>query len=174
MSVKRDLETEAAAAAVLVANMRDVLADDEQAERDAIEGETGLFEALSAAGERILEIEAFETAIDGRIAALRTRKDRYARQGESLRSAVQSAMAMAGLKTSEFEHVTLTRKALGASVEVVEEADIPSQFFKMPPPPAPKLDRMGLLKALKDCRDGESIPGARLVTGRETVQIKAI
>lgn len=172
MSTIHRLTIEAEAARSLLANMRAVLEGDEQATQDTIEGETNLLEALAVAGERVLECQAFAAALKERISEMQSRKDRYERQAEMLRAAILSAMGTAEMKKCEREHVTITRKAVAPSVDVIEAADIPTQFYVPQPPPPPKLDKAGLLRALKDLRDGETIPGARLATGRETVQIK--
>jgi len=170
--IARDLAREAEAARALLFNIRDVIADDEAFADDAIEGETNLHDALAEAGERVLQCEAYAEAMKGRIAKLKARQDRWETQAELLRAAMLSAMATAGMKKLEREHVTVTRKPIAPSVDVFEAADVPTQFYQPQPPPPPKLDKAGLLRALKDLREGETIPGARLVTNRETVQIK--
>lgn len=50
------------------------------------------------------------------------------------------------------------------SVDVVSAADVPGYFYIQPAPPptpAPRLDKKALLEVLKE---GESVPGCRLVT----------
>ena len=63
MHPARKIEIEAAAARSLLNAIAETIADDDQAKMDAIEGETGLLEAIDAALDRIREMEAHRAAI---------------------------------------------------------------------------------------------------------------
>lgn len=167
MNLHRKLDVEAEAAKALLANIRDVIGDDEQAAADAIEGETNLREIISEAIERITELEAFEKAIKDREKALKERRDRFARQAELLRTAVLLAMETAGIKKLEFDHATVSQRPTPPSVTVTDEADIPSRFWV---PQDPKLDKKALLDALKA---GVDVPGAELSNGGLTLSIRS-
>jgi hypothetical protein len=166
LSLDRKLSIEAEAARALLANIRDVVKDDEDAAADAIEGETNLIEAITATVERLLLVESFEKAIDETIKKLQARKDRFANQGDLYRAALASAMGAAELKKVELACATLSRKPTPAKVVITEEADIPSAFWK---PQPPRLDKKAVLDALKD---KQAVPGATLSNGGETLAIR--
>jgi hypothetical protein len=160
------LHKETEAAKVLLATYRDILADDDQAKMDMVEGETNIQEAIRAGLVRLAEIRAMGVGIDDMIDRLKSRRERLAGQQGSLREAILLAMELAGLPKFETDVGTITRKRTPPSVVVVEEADIPSMFWK---PSDPKLDKRALLDALKG---GDAIPGAQLSNGGETLQVR--
>ena len=164
--IVRKIEIEAEAARSLLANIRDVIGDDEDMALTAIEGETGLTEMIGGAVSRIQELEAFEAAIAEQVKALNERKSRFARQSEHIRQAILVAMGHVDMKKLELPHATVTRKPVPPKAEITSEADIPSKFWK---PADPKLDRKALLEALKD---KEVVPGAALSNGGETIMIR--
>lgn len=160
------LHRETEAAKVLLATYRDILADDDDAKRDMVEGETNLQEAIRAGLVRLAEIRAMGVGIDDMVERLKKRRDRLSGQQDSLREALLLAMELGGLPKFETDVGTITRKRTPPSVVVVEEADIPSTYWK---PSDPKLDKRALLEALKD---GQAIPGAQLSNGGETLQVR--
>jgi hypothetical protein len=166
MSETYALSREAEAAQSLLANLRDIIGDDEQATVDAIEGETNLIETITAVVHRINEISAHKDAIKDYVGRVKSRLERLERQEELLRTALNSAMTIAGLKKLELPTATLTMKATAPSLVITEEADIPAQYWK---PQAPKLDKKLLTDALKDKQD---VAGAVLSNGPPTLQIR--
>lgn len=163
---RRALQEETEAARSLLANVRDIIGDDEEAVRDAIEGETNLIEAIEATVARIAEVEAHQDAIATQIKAMGERKSRFEAQGERLRTALTVAMGAADLKKLELPLATLSRKPVPPKAVITNETDIPSKFWK---PSDPKLDRKAVLDALKA---KETVPGAELSNGSETIAIK--
>lgn len=162
----RSLQIETEAARSLLANMRDVIGDDEDAIHDAIEGETNLIEAITNAVDRIFELEAHQEALAAQIKAMGERKSRFEVQSERIRTAICVAMGAADLKKLELPKATISRKPVAPKALIVNEAEIPSRFWK---PADPKLDRKAVLDALKA---KESVPGAQLSNGSETISIK--
>jgi hypothetical protein len=160
------LHRETEAARVLVATYRDLLADDDQARADMVEGETNIQEAIRAGLVRLAELRAMGVGIDSIADQLQARRSRLADQQASLREAILLAMELAGLPKFETDVGTITRKRTPPSVVVVDEADIPSMFWK---PSDPKLDKRAVLDALKG---GETVPGAQLSNGGETIQVR--
>lgn len=163
----RKLEVEAAAAKSLLANIRTVIGDDEDAVHDAIEGETGLIEAITAADQRMAEIDAMAEGFDLAMQSLKKRAERLGRQRECLRAAVLNAMAEAGLKKLELPTGTLSLSASPAAVEIVSEADLPSNYLVEKVEIKP--DKKAILAALKD---GTVIPGATLRNGAPRLNIR--
>lgn len=164
--LRSTIRNEADAAAALLANIRSVIGDDEDARHDAIEGETSLIDVISAAILRCDDLEAMSDAIDDQIKKLKDRKSRFDNQIDLLRTAVCSAMQVAELKRLELPTHTLTVKKVPDKVIVTSEEDVPTRFFVTP---EPKLS----LKALGDAlRAGDTVPGALLSNGGLTLQIK--
>lgn len=166
MSIARRLDIEAEAAKALLANLRDVLAGDDDLAADMIEGETGLMEAADAALARIQELAAFEDAIKAQIDDLKARKDRFANQADMIRAALASAMGMADLKKLERPAGTISLRAVPPSAVVLNEAEIPADFWVRQDP---KLDKRALLAALKD----GPVAGATLSNGGVTISVRS-
>tara|TARA_R110000868_G_C10823881_1_gene758835 strand:+ start:717 stop:1223 length:507 start_codon:yes stop_codon:yes gene_type:complete len=166
MSLTETLSREAEAARSLLANIRDVIGDDEDAAADAVEGQTGFKEAVIRVTERLAEIEAIAEAIATRRERLGARSARLTAQSEAIRTALSAALDHAGVKRIELPSATISLKATPPKIIVTDEAAIPTEFWKRGDP---KLDRGSLLKALKDERE---IPGAALSNGGITIQIR--
>lgn len=164
--ITHDLHEQSLAANVLLANIRDVIGDDEEMALVVIEGETDLKEAIAAAVDRISDLNAHMEALSAQIKALGERKSRFEVQGERLRAAIHVAMGQAGLRKLELPQATLSVKAVPAKVEILDEALIPSKYWKAQDP---KLDKKAITDALKS---KEAIPGATLSNGGETISIR--
>lgn len=160
------LHEETIAATSLLESLRTLIGDDEDMQATAVEGETNLHEAINNAMTRLAELNGLMNGIAGMMADLKDRGERLERQRDNIRTAIAVAMEAAGMKRHEGPLATLTLKAVPPKVEIVDEADIPAAFWK---PQDPKLDKAGLLKALKD---GQQITGATLSNGGVTLQVK--
>jgi hypothetical protein len=161
-----ELNREAEAAAALVEHLRTLVAEPDDMIEDAIEGETSLKEALSKALARVGECEALADAIKAQADALSARKRRLEAQGETIRAAIIAALGTAGVKKLELPAATLSLTAVKPSLVITDEAAIPTQYFRQADP---TIDRRALLSALKD---RQTIPGAELSNGGETVTIR--
>lgn len=168
--VERDLARQIGAARDLMAQLRQDGADDDaELVADAIEGETNLTEALAAALAEIDDLDTLELGLeavnrrnDTRLAAIRARRDR-------IRAAMEQAMVSVDQPTLRLPTATITVAKRAPQLVVVNEADIPSRFWKQPDPPAPKLDKKALTAALKA---DEAIPGAQLDNGSVTLVVR--
>lgn len=164
--IRRALQDESEAARSLLASVRDIIADDEQAISDLVEGETKLIEAIGAAVDKLHEIEGFADGLKSKIDALRNRRDSLETSSEKIRAAILLAMTRADLTKVKLAQATLSRRAAGPSVTVISQAEIPSRFFV---DQAPALNKRLLLDALKS---GERIEGAELSNGGETLVVR--
>lgn len=162
----RTLRIHGEAAQALLANIRDVIGDDEEMALVAVEGETCLIEAIGAAVNRIAELNAHCEALETQAKALSERRSRFESQAASIKAAVFVAMGQAELRKLELPQATLSVRAVPPKAEVLDEAAIPPKFWKAQDP---KLDRKALLDALKA---KEFVPGATLSNGGETLAIK--
>lgn len=184
----RRVEIEAAAAQSLLLNLRDILADDQETAADMIEGSTNLLEALDAACARLGAIKGLCAGLDGHMEKLKARKDRLEDQAEVIRAALHNAVAAyreaTGKASVELPSGTLTLKRVPPALRIINDADIPAEFYK---PQDPKLDRKALTDAVKVAEqkiadalkaDPEAdvsklrIPGCEMSNGSETLQVR--
>jgi len=166
MTDLRGLKDEAEAARSLLANIRDIVQDDEQAAADAIEGETNLLEAIGAAVDAILEADAEAEALAGMVKRLAQRRERAEARADRIRAAIADAMAQTDLRKLKLPQATLTIKATPPKAIITDELDIPTKYLIEQPP---KLDKRAVLEALKA---GEQVPGAQLSNGGASLQIR--
>jgi hypothetical protein len=121
--------------------------DDVRAIQDSFDGET----TLDAELERALEAEDDDKilidGIKGRVEDLRGRLERINKRVEARRGLIEQAMSIAGWPRHETPLGTISLAKAPAKVEIDEESDIPSQFFKRQDP---VLDKAGLGKVLKE------------------------
>lgn len=166
MTITQDLKIEADAARSLLLSIRDVVDGDEEATSDAVEGETDLFEAVQRALERLAELNAYTEGLKLHLSAMKARADRFDTQADKIRAALANALDAAGLKKIERDIGTVSLRTSPPKVVVVSEADVPSAYWKEPPP---VLDKKAILDALKAKQD---VPGATLSNQSPSVQIR--
>lgn len=165
----RSLEIEASAAAALLENLSQSVVVEDEADtliRDMIEGETGLYEAIDVAIERMATADAHADALAEMIKKLQARKRRFEDQKDAIRLSLAAAMETIGEKKIERPGGTLSLKATPPTAVITDEALLPPEFWV---PVDPKLDKRKLTAALKD---GREIEGAWLNNGGSTVQVK--
>ena len=162
----RQLQRETEAARVLREQLADLAGGEEDAVRDTIEGATNLHELIGAVVEDIASDCASIEGIDAHLKTMRGRKERLEARVESRRAVILNAMAIGEIKKLELAIATLSRKPTPPKVQVIDEALVPSNFWKRADP---SLDKRALLEALK----GEQvIPGATLSNGGESLSLR--
>lgn len=166
MNIAHDLKTETHAARSLLLSIRDVVDGDEEATSDAIEGETDLFEAIHAALMRLAELDAYAEGIKIHMSTMKARAERFDAQADKIRAAITHAMETVGVKKIERDIATVSLRSSPPKVVVTSEADIPSSYWKEPPP---VIDKKAILDALKA---KQAVPGAQLSNQSTTVQIR--
>ena len=159
------LRRETDAAKVLLSAFADILGEDLDARRDAVEGETRLHEAVEAGLARVAAIAALQSGIATMMESLKGRLKRLTEQDAKLRVALYSAMEVANLQRLETPLGTISTRAVPPSVVVVDEALIPEQYWQVP---APVIDKAALKEALK----AGPVAGAQLSNGGATVAIR--
>jgi len=185
----RDLEKEIEATRVLREQLGALCEGDPEFLHDSIEGETNLFEVISALAAADGEDDALIQALDEYIKKLKARKDRIEHRQETRRAMMANALEIAEQRTLETAAGTVTRKFVAPKLIIIEESEIPSKFFE---PQPPKLDKTELArylraraKALAELRDNPDdkaassvletyspIDGAQLSNGSYTISIK--
>lgn len=162
--VARLLANESAHVEAFVGKLKAEFGDDDQLVSDMIEGSTNLHELLSTAALRVLELEAAQDGIKASVAKLRQRSERFERQITALREAMRGAMSSAEMKKLELPAATLSLAAAPRRLRVVDEAQIPEEFWVM----KRELSKAKVADALKD---GEPVPGAILDNGSDVIRI---
>lgn len=165
-NVSREVQIQGEAARSLLANIRDVIGDDDEMIATAVEGETSLIEAISGGVDRIEELKAHREAIETRIKDLQTRRDRFEDQEGRIKAAIHIAMGQAELPKIELPQATLSLRAVPPKAEITDEALVPSKYWKAQDP---KLDKKAVLDALKAKED---VPGASLSNGSQSISIR--
>ncbi len=139
---------------------------DEETLADTLEGLTNLNEMLGAVVRSHLDDMAMVEALKARVADMQDRLSRIGKRAEKKREIVTSVMEQAELKKLAEADFTVSLRASSAPLVVTEEGDVPEPFWK---PQAPKLDRLGLIAALKS---GAQVPGAVLGNPRMAIAIR--
>ncbi len=139
---------------------------DEETLLDTLEGMTNLNEMVAEVIRSRLDDLALIAALRTRIADMQARLGRLEERAEKKKEIVATVMERAGLKKLMQPDFTLSLRPTSPPLVVVDEAQIPDAFWK---PQAPKLDRQGLIGALKNGRD---VPGATLGNGGMTISVR--
>lgn len=154
------------AADVLKEQLRLVAGDDLDVIRDTLEGEIDLRGLIAmAAQQNVIDVGLID-GITGIIKSLTERKDRIEKRVALRRAAILTAMVSGEIQKLETPAGTISRKAVPPSALILDEASIPSDFWKAG---EPKLDKKAVLDALKNKRE---VPGAALSNGGETIAIR--
>ena len=160
------LREESEAARGLLANIRDIIGDDEDMIATAVEGETNLLEAIGSGVKRLAELDALLDSTKALADGIEERRARFKRQHELLKDALLVAMESSEIKKLELPLATISVKRTPASAMIVDESAVPSKFWK---PQDPKLDKKAVLDALKT---GEAVEGATLSNGGQALQVR--
>lgn len=204
-NVARDMAKEMAAAAALKEQLKAILGDtddDAATLRDTIEGETDLLETVDAVLGQIGQDIARCEGIDKFKTTLEARAHRLKNRVETMRTMLTNTLDIIEQKKLERPLATVTLKAVAPKLNLVDEAAVPSAYWRKPDP---ELDRKALTDALKqradvldqiDAADKQAektgipvdestkarlkalleacppIPGAELTNGSVTVQIR--
>lgn len=160
------LSREAEAARVLIETIALTGETDAQLVTDSIEGETDFFETLDALLLADLQDEAFEAALTEAKAVLDVRKGRIAARRQTRRAGIERAMLMLDQKKIERPGATLSLANRRPALEVVDEAEIPAEYWKAG---KPTLDKKALAEALEA---GRSVSGAHLSNGTQTLTVR--
>jgi hypothetical protein len=139
---------------------------DDEALRDTLEGISDLPEIVATIVRSYLDDLSLAAALRSRLADMQERLSRIADRAEKKRALVASVMERADLRKITDPEFTASLRATPPPLVVTGESDIPSTYWK---PQAPKLDRAGLLAALKA---GQYVPGASLGNGGVTLAVR--
>ncbi len=139
---------------------------DEETLLDTLEGMTNLHEMLAVVVRSQLDDRALAAALRARTRDMQERLARFEQRAEKKKEITTSVLERAGIKKLTEPDFTLSLRPTPSPLVVTDEKEIPSQFWK--PQPA-KLDRQGLIDALKTNRE---VPGALLGNARMTISVR--
>ncbi len=139
---------------------------DEDTLRDTLEGMTNLTDMLGAVLRSQLDDLALTAALRARIADMQERFARIDVRAAKKRELVTSTMERADIRKITEADFTVPLPPKPPPLVLVDEKDIPEDFWK--PQPA-KLDRQGLIAALKT---GRHVPGATLGNSALTISVR--
>lgn len=135
---------------------------DEQTVADTLEGLQGTLEVKATnVAMFVRNLDASAEAIRQAEADMAARRKAIQARAERVRRYLLENMERAGITKIECPHFALSVRKNPPSVAIVSEADIPPEFLRTPPPPAPTPDKKAIADAIKAGRD---VPGATLQT----------
>jgi len=161
---------------LIAAQYRDMavkLADldlDDQTIVDTLEGESGaLVEKSQNVAFVVRNLEASAEAIKAAEGAMADRRKAVEKRAERIRAYLLDAMRVAGIQKIDSPYFAISIKKNPPAVDVFDEAQVPTEYRKEPPPaPPPAPDKKRIAEAIKG---GTEVAGCRLVQG-ERVDIK--
>jgi len=168
--IEYSLQREKNAARDLLASLkRDGEAGDVELVADAIEGETNLREAISAALDEIDECDVIEAGCKAKAAEFEARAAAADKRRERIRALIEQAMVSTEQPSLRLPAATVSVTKRPAGLVIANEADIPAEFWITQEAPAPKLNKKALLAALND---NQVIPGAGLDNGSVSLTVR--
>jgi hypothetical protein len=120
---------------------------DQQAFADSFEGETTLDVEIRKALIAIEDDEVFIAGCKAREAELKSRRSRLEKRVEATRGLIEQAMTIAEWPSKEYDIGTVSLGKATPRVEVDNESEIPTQFWRREDP---SLDKAGLGKTLRE------------------------
>ena len=134
---------------------------------DTLEGETPVMEVADHLIGRIMTDEALAKAIKAQEEALSARRARIEARAKSGRRACLELLDAAGLKKLERPLATISRTAGRVSVQITDEASVPSQLCTVRTVTTP--DKAAIRAQIEA---GEIVPGAELVRGDDSLALR--
>jgi hypothetical protein len=139
---------------------------DEDPLADTLEGLTNLPEILAELIRSALADETLAAGLATRLADMKARGERFEARARRKRQLALHAMAEADMQRLMQPDFTASLRQGAPVLEVLAEDQIPAVYWK---PQAPKLDRQGLLAALKA---GAAIDGAALAPPQVQLSVR--
>ena len=134
--------------------------DDAQTINDTIEAESYPLETKIqqvAYAPKILDYEA--DMIDSAIKDMQARSKSMRNKAANIREYIKTSMEVAGITKITCPHFQISIKSNPPSIDIYEPRLIPTEFMRVPDPPAPFPDKAAIKDAIKA---GKEVPGAKL------------
>lgn len=139
---------------------------DDETLRDTLEGLSQLPDLIQEVVRSSLYDQVLLSALKARLEEMQERLERLKVRFEKKRALACSTMVSAGLERMQAPDFSVSLRQGPPRLEVLDEALVPDHFLV---PQAPRLDRAGILNALKR---GEAIEGAVLLEGEAHIQVR--
>jgi hypothetical protein len=139
---------------------------DEETLADTLEGITDLHEMIAAVIRSALVDEALRVGLRSRLDEMRERLTRLELRCEKKREMALEAMSQVGLRKLEQPDFTASVRAGLPTLVVVNEGDIPPDYWV---PQPPKLNRQALLAGMKR---GDEVPGVQLGNAKPILTVR--
>ena len=151
----------------VAAELRDMLGEDfdESTFLDSLDGETDALDVADALIAGMQDAEALAAAAKTQADALRARADRLKARSAAYKGRMLTLLDAIGEKKLERPAATISRRAGSLSVQITDEASVPSQLCKIVQTP----DKTAIKKQLEA---GEDVPGARLERGADGITVR--
>lgn len=136
---------------------------DEQTIADTLESLSGDLEVKAVNVAMFARnLEATAAAIKEAEAQMAARRKAMEKRADNLRAYILRCMESTGIKKIDGPHFSLSVKANPASVEVFDPFQVPAEYMRQKPPPAPEPDKAAIKAAIQS---GKEVPGAKLTQG---------
>jgi hypothetical protein len=145
--------------------LHDLLADDERAYLDTLEGETDLYELCRLLLNRIEEDEGVQTVLTEQIADRTARKQRACERAKHNREAIKALLECAGVDKLTLAEATLSIRDVSPKPIVTDEAAVPDEFCRFTRKPDMTAIKAGL-------ESGAVISGVSLDNGGNSLTIR--
>lgn len=151
----------------LADSIREICGDDEDTFLDTLDGETDVVDVLSKLIQERLEVLGYEATNKELAEQYKRRADKMATKADAINQQMKHLLNAMGVKKVNHALATVSITKPRWSVEVVDEAQVPTQLKVT----TSKPDLRAIKKILDD---GEPVPGCRPKVGYEgiTVRIK--
>ena len=151
----------------LADSIREICGDDEDTFLDTLDGETDAVDVLAKLIQERLEVLGYEATNKELSEQYKRRADKMASKADAINQQMRHLLNAMGVKKVNHALATVSITKPRWSVEVVDEAQVPTQLKIT----TTKPDLRAIKKILDD---GEPVPGCRPKTGNEgiTVRIK--
>ena len=141
------------------------LEDDEVLKLDVFEGQTDLHYILAKLVDSERDADSLAKAVAVRISDLQARKSRAERRKEALRGLMFRLLKAAGVPRVPLAEATISIGRKAASVEIVDEALLPTNVVKITTAP----DKKAIAELLKA---GTDVPGAKMGEAGEQLSVR--
>jgi hypothetical protein len=139
---------------------------DDETLHDTLEGITDLKQILAEVVRSALDDEALAGGLSTRLSDMKARLDRFEERAKRKRQLVLRAMTEAEIPKIMEADFTVSVRSGAPALDVVAEDRIPAAYWK---PQPPKLDKQGILAALKS---GAEVEGASLVPPQKQLSVR--
>lgn len=133
---------------------------DEQTLADTLDSLTGELEVKATnVAMFVRNLEATAAAIKDAESQMAARRKAMENRAKRVKQYLKDCMATAGISKIEHPMLALSIRKNPPSVEILDDRQIPAEYWVTPPPPEKQISKTLIMQALKS---GVDVPGAKL------------